>query len=328
MGSNEPASSSGIIIRPDDTSLSVAQAIYHHVTAKTERIFESYSESYVIEEGDIIQLFHCIKQSAQRHHDTDKWSCTVDHALYKKERVRHSSFETFRMSDRSQSTPTSEIVIVYDFMVANPFIDPNQIKPERYKITVHLSQENYLISLDHEDLRPSFLNRIGGMNSLSVSVQYVDYTIARSIITAIREWKDGLTQSKTSKISKFLAKHQFSIGEVMPPLIASTALIGTSGFVVENFDVSKSLVFLLNSLAFGLFLFALGKIISDLLLGSMFFTQTPTTICITNGDKTHKTKLESRIKKHKAISLLILTSIVIGMGVNLLSSWIFQNFLL
>lgn len=43
-----PTSGSGhsIVISPNDTSVSLAQAIYHHVTTKTERILEIFKDSY------------------------------------------------------------------------------------------------------------------------------------------------------------------------------------------------------------------------------------------------------------------------------------------
>lgn len=69
--STEHSGGKSIVISPDDTSISLAQAIYHHVTTKTERIFEVFNESYVVSEDDIIQLSHILKQTAQRHHEDE-----------------------------------------------------------------------------------------------------------------------------------------------------------------------------------------------------------------------------------------------------------------
>lgn len=320
---NTPQTGRSITIHPDDTSLSVAQAIYHHVTAKTERIFEAHSDFYVIKEDDIHQIIHKIKQVAQRHHQ-EEWSCVIDHALFKKERTRHSSFEKFKYSDRSQPDPTSEIVITYDFLSQNPFTMPqDDIKPERYKIVINISQEQYLLAMDSDDSRPGFLRRLHNFPTVTVNIQYVDYTIARSLLAATREWVSGLESSKRSKMTNFLLRHQFSMADILPIVFLACLLLGFAGLITSG-SAGVDTSFLLRALAASALFYGLGSLLAENLANSIYFTQFPTVICFTRGDLMHYEKIRTKRSHAYKVLTFIFFGIAFTIAINLFSSFIYD----
>lgn len=292
--------------------------------AKTERIYESHADFYVIKEDDVHQIIHKIKQVAQRHHQ-EEWSCVIDHALFKKERTRHSSFETFKHSDRSQPDPTSEIVITYDFLSQNPFIlTQDEIKPERYKIVVTISQEHYLLSMDSDDSRPGFLRRLHNFPTITVNIQYVDYTIARSLLAATREWVNGLESSKRSKMTNFLLRHQFSIAEILPVIFLACVLLGFAGVVGTAGAAAIDTPFLLRALAASALSYGFGSLLAESISNSIYFTQFPTVICFTRGDKIHYDEIKNKRSRAYKVLTFISVAIILAIFINLLSSFVYD----
>ena len=326
MTQQPPQSGRSITIRPDDTSISVAQAIYHHVTARTEQIFETHSENYVIEENDIIQLIHKIKQVAQRHHQEES-SCVIEHALYKKERVRHSSFESFKISDKSQADPTSEIAIVYDFLSQNPHIGQDaDIKPERYKITINITQEQSLLALDRDDGRPSFLPRLSNVPTIGVSIRYVDYTVARSILAATREWVASLNGVKRSRFQNFFLRNQFNLSDMLPKIFTACILLGVAGLVQGETVGAVGASWMLRILALAIFFGSVGSLMAESFTNSIYFTHLPTVINLTKGDAAHIKKLEKKKSRANNIVAFLVVVVLLGIILNVASNFIYDKF--
>lgn len=197
--------SNSIVIQPDDAGISVAQAIYHHVTGKTERIFEAFSGVFKIELCHISQLHHKIAQTAQRHHQDEK-NCSVDVALHKKERVRFSSYERFSQMDWGVADPVSEIIYTYNFLSHNNVAPVGtELKPENYKIVVTINQDTRFDKDGDEEEMPYYLRSIFAGQSITVSINYVDYTIARAILAAVREWVDALPKGQKGRLATTMA---------------------------------------------------------------------------------------------------------------------------
>ncbi len=313
-----------IVISPDDTTVSLAQALYHHVTTKTERIVETFFDNYVISETDTYQICHILKQIAQRHHESE-WSCVIDHALFRKSRTRHSSLERFKVSDKSQNDTTSEIVITYDFLTSNPYISSSEeIRPERYKIVLRISQESYLAINSTETSQPAILRRLLHMPSVTVEIQYVDYTIARAILAAVREWVDALERSSQSKIAKLFSRHEFTISETLPAILAACILIGAAGISPVLSDMTGR--FLFSVLAVMALTYGLGTIVSESLLNSIYNLHSPTLIKITRGDEKHISQVQQKITKAKAVVSVIFIGIALSILVNISSSLIYHYF--
>lgn len=316
-----------IIIRPNDSSLSVAQAIYHHVTAKTERIFENYDKSYIVTDTDISQIYHIIKQVAQRHHE-EEFSCTIDHALFKKERIIHSSFEKFSISDRGHAAPTSEIVISYDFLSKNPLVKiENEIKPERYKVTITISRESQLRADDPDSSDDGLYQRYFGYPAIYVRIEYVDYTIARSLLSAIREWVDGLDGKNKPKLSSLILRNGGNLFYSIPAVFAASALLGVGKMASlsrysPNNLIDFSNVFLI--MAVSILMYGFGMILATAIYSANSYSLCPTFILITNGDRINKDKKIAKIAKSKELLYFLIFSVFLVLALNVLSSYIYD----
>lgn len=317
-----PGQPNSIVIIPDDSSLSLAQAIYHHVTNKTETLSQSFKDRYSINEEEIFNLIHILKQTAQRHHEGE-WSCVIDHSLFKGSRTRYSSLERFKVVDKGQSEPTSEVVITYDFLSKNPYMAAaDEIRPERYKIVVYISQEPYLALVDEEDSRPSFLTRLMTFPSINVKINYVDYTIARALLSAVKDWVAALETQKQSKISNIIRKNELSIHSVIPTAFAACIFIGSSGLAGNLKEAQWS--FLLASMALAVLFYGFGSLISELLMVNIYKTVKPTTINITRGDANNISLIEKKISRSKAVIGFIFVTVVAAIFINVFSSFIYS----
>lgn len=263
-----------------------------------------------------------MKQSAQRHHEGE-WSCTLDHSLFQKSRTKFSSLERFKLADKSQSDPTGEIVITYDFLSKNPFApDEAKILPERYKIVVQVTQEPYLSMLSESDSRPSFITRLLKFPSITVSVEYVDYTVARALIGGVKEWVEGLTTTKQSNISKLFMRNEMSIHQIVPSILAACVLLGAAGVMRHNASISWSFVF--SCLSLSVLSFGLGTLISDSFMSNLHTLQAPTTILITRGDRTHQENALKKRSRAKGFIVFLMGAVVLSILVNVFSSFIYQ----
>ena len=217
--------SNSIVIQPDDAGISVAQAIYHHVTGKTERIFEAFSGVFKVELCHLSQLHHKIAQTAQRHHQ-DERNCSVDVALHKKERIRSSSYERFSQMDWAIADPVTEIVYTYNFLSHNNVAPAGtELKPENYKVVVTINQDTRFDTDDDEGEIPYYLRSLFTGKSIRVSINYVDYTIARAILAAVREWVDALPKGKKGKFATTIVKSGDSIKTVVPYILVSISVL-------------------------------------------------------------------------------------------------------
>lgn len=314
--------SNSVVISPSDTSLSLAQAIYHHTTTKTERIREVFRDAYTVNESDITNLCHILKQTAQRHHEGE-WSCVIDHSIYRKSRTRFSSLERFKVADKSQNSPTGEIVVTYDFLSKNPFAPHgSELKPERYKVVVQVSQEPYLSLLDEDDARPGFITRLSSFPSITISVEYVDYTVARAIIGCAREWVNGLTTTKRSKLAKFLSRNEISIHQLIPSILSGSILIGAGGLIQHSSGNTLPLIF--QFFALSVIFYGLGAPIAETFLNNLYVFQAPTTICITKGDKGHQERVGKRRDKARNAIAFVCAAVLLAVCVNIASSYLYD----
>lgn len=321
--------SNSIVIQPDDAGISVAQAIYHHVTGKTERIFEAFSGVFKIELCHISQLHHKIAQTAQRHHQDEK-NCSVDVALHKKERVRCSSYERFSQMDWKVADPVSEIVYTYNFLSHNNILPAvTDLKPENYKVVITISQDTRFDSDDEEEI-PYYLHSLFTGKSIRVSINYVDYTIARAILAALREWVEALPKGEKGKFATIVIKSGDSIKIVLPYiLLAISVLVIGYLSIIPAMEISTKefIKKLVPAMAGTISLFGFSLIAIEGIVKSAHFMSRSTYILLTNGDKTREASKEKMIAKMKWHLGFWSLSIILSLSLNILGSYLFENYI-
>jgi AcrR family transcriptional regulator len=319
---SEPRS---IVFQPDDRSISVAQAIYHHVTSKTERIVEAVEGAFTVTTEDIKQLHHKISQTAQRHHQGE-WSCEVSVALHKKERINCTSFERFTMLDSGIADATSELVYRYDFLSLNNIIPAgSEVKPERYRVSVLISQDHLA---EDEEEQPYYLLQLFSKRNLHVNVEYVDYTIARALMSAIREWIDALPRRKQSKVVIAFSKGADTVRIVIPKVVGAAAIIGSYEFFIGSagaLTIRQIAERGYYAAAGALCLYAFAEFATEGFLKALYFTRQKTYLLVTAGDRNKMSDNETKRLTQKTRARFFAITIILALLINLTSSWIYEH---
>lgn len=198
------------------------------------------------------------------------------------------------------------------------------ISPERYKITVRISQESYLSIFDKDDHRAKFIRRISQDQPITVSIVYVDYTVARAILGAVRDWVSGLNSTKRSSLSKFFLRNEFSLSSLIPLILTVCVFFGASSLAPQISLMSGDLFFSIFAIA--VIFYAIGNIISENLINNIYASYHPTSINITKGDDIYFQKIKSRVSRSRKLiyflSVIILSTVIINVFSNYLYDWI------
>lgn len=199
----ESESEEFISIGNTKTQLSIKdyQNIYNQVTGRTEKIKQRYSENIKIEYSDLEQLHYKITQLCDIHRIVAKNEVIT--VYYNKERNESfTSFERFKFYNRNCANPTASVIIKYNFSLIPAGIQTTQ----EYTVTIKLQSRVTTLKLAAEEA-PPFLkgNIISFMseNTAEISVEYVDYIVARGFIEAFNEWIACCPKQKNSKLLKF-----------------------------------------------------------------------------------------------------------------------------
>ena len=165
----------------------VAQAIYNAVTGKTEKLTQLYDKNFRIDRESLNQLHAKLSQMTgqwQVIQSTD--SITVHHTNDNKDVF--SSFERFSIYDRSRAEPVESIVYQYNFLMAMPKAE----KPQPYTITVRLLSRAATYDKLERGMPQTFL-RVFQRGTITVEIDYVDYVVARNILSTLDSWVAEIT---------------------------------------------------------------------------------------------------------------------------------------
>lgn len=183
-------------------SMQIIQSIYNELTGKSEKISQGYSKPYQITIEDLEQLNAKIIQ-LQEQYQICSHNCSVTVHYYKDTRETFSSFERFRLIDKSRLSPVSSVTLKYNFVIKLP--KTNRL--QNYNLSIRLASRITVIKELKEDIPeeielPMFiLDR-----NVQVSIEYVDYLVARNFQDAIRGWLDGLTDNRHPKSLQYIRR--------------------------------------------------------------------------------------------------------------------------
>jgi hypothetical protein len=189
----------GAVPATEEDRIKLLQAIYHTLTGKTEKLSRSFSGNYRIEMDDIKQL------DAKMHQTATQWHCVskndnvqVTHLDDSKQQF--SSVERFLTYDASITSPVETVNFEFNVLISLPGVE----KPQPYKVTLRiLSRIAMLRSLTREFV-PSSMLRFFRNSNIVAEVEYVDYNVARTLISALESWVDQIHVERTSVITKFI----------------------------------------------------------------------------------------------------------------------------
>ena len=179
----------------------VYQDIYHQITGKTEKISKSYKNNLLIDFEEIKQLNIKVLQLADIHHVIGKNESIV--IYYDNDRKEEfTSFERFEKYNSSKNKATLNLILKYNFLIQLPEL-PN---PQAYVLTIKLNSRLAMIeTLERE--APAFIPygifAFMHRNSAEISIEYIDYVIARGFIETFDEWVNGCHSIAINKYLNF-----------------------------------------------------------------------------------------------------------------------------
>lgn len=212
--------------------MKVYQDIYHQVTGKTEKIKKIYTENLLIDFSELEQLHFKIMQLCDVHNVVA--NSEVINVFHDQERSeQYTSFERFRKYNSNSAKPVVSVVIKYNFSIL-----PNGIKkPQEYVIVIKLSSKIAMIE-DLEESAPPFIR--GAFFSFmarevaEISVDYVDYVIARGFMEGFDEWVKGCKCKPKLPWLDFLQKYSYTFQSILLFLLPAIFLMFTFNSVPET----------------------------------------------------------------------------------------------
>ena len=126
-----------------------------------------------------------IMQLCDVHHIiANNETISVFHEKERKEEF--TSFDRFKKYNTNTASPTTSVVFKYNFSITPAGLS----KPQEYIVAIRLSSRVALIKQAEEDappfMRGRFLNFVGD-NTAEITIEYVDYVIARGFLEAFDE---------------------------------------------------------------------------------------------------------------------------------------------
>jgi hypothetical protein len=212
------------------------QAIYNQVTGRTEQLRKRFSEHLLIEVSEIEQLNHKILQLRNVHQTVAQNTIvSIFHEQDRKEQF--TSFERFLAYNAGAASPTVNVVIKYNFSIIPAGIN----RPQEYVITVRLTSRVAIIRELEDENRHfgSYFLHLAGASPAEVTIDYVDYVIARGFLEAFEEWVKGCNASPNILWLETLQRRSHFIPKAMQILTAGLitwfAWAATPSFFSDNF---------------------------------------------------------------------------------------------
>ena len=297
------------------------QAFYNAVTGKTEAITRYYHRLYQIQLPDFEQLKTKLDQALEQYQvlaQTEQ--ITIIHADDTKEKF--SSFERFKIYNSSDSTPTEAVTFKFNFLIQQPGLKQTQ----NYVAYIRVASNIVYYEKVRKDLPPEVWDMISFQNAF-VSVEYVDYMIARNFLGVIDDWFSGLHEIEESPAFCFAKRHSKWIPTLIryPLLYLVTAVFA---YLISNSEInpshSQQLIFAIVGGVFGFTVFRLATALGSEMRNSVKCYTHLSYIHINRGDKKKIATAETANKKRvtKAIGAIIM-SFIVGILSSVIASWIF-----
>lgn len=184
----------GIIGENTQVSMQLMQSIYNEITGKTEEISQGYKNPYQVKLDDFIQLNAKITQLEEQYSICAKNTNITIYYLKDTKEV-FSSFERFLAYDSSRLSPIESVIFKYDFMIKLP----NTKKLQPYTLSIRIGSKITMIEKIKKDVPPGmpFIQYFVG-NHAMVTINYIDYIVARTFQDGIKEWVEGLDEDKNA----------------------------------------------------------------------------------------------------------------------------------
>lgn len=233
---------------PNETRVSIQtlQGIYHELTGKTEDVSKSYDQPFQTDLADFQQLNHRVVQCCEQYH-VRAANCSVKVFYVNDTQETFSSFERFAGFNAGTTSAVESVLVTYNFLIVLPKVE----KPQSYTVSVRLASRIAVEWQMRENMpfhMPKILRTMGNRTAV-VTVKYVDYSVARSLLNTVDQWFDGLSKASTSKAWRYIIKRshflpiisRYTVGAAVAYLIFASS----GHFLPVNASLHQLAVFVL-----------------------------------------------------------------------------------
>ncbi|MDE1715533.1 hypothetical protein PWG14_24015 [Chromobacterium amazonense] len=175
-------------------SMKAVQQIYSEITGRTESLERSYKFNHSIGFDDLCQLDAKVTQLLEQYNIVSR-NCSVTLFHLDDQKQTFSSFERFKLFDRTTLSPVENVRIEYNFLI----ILPQMRRPQSYKIEVNIHSRAAMVKRANGDtgMRNTIFYEFFSPNTAHLEIEYVDYTVARNFQGAIDGWFKALPEQDT-----------------------------------------------------------------------------------------------------------------------------------
>lgn len=174
---------------------SIVQAVYHVATGKTENMKKSLHGDVLISFNDLKSLHNALTEQMEHYDIVSGPTVTVVVKLANERSITYSSWERFEKLEVSSNELTSDITIKYELVFRLPKTETDQ----RCIINIKLDSSLPVIS-DSKHMRQ--MSNLGfallyaqEWESAVISIDFVDFLIAKVFCTVVEEWFKQLKRS-------------------------------------------------------------------------------------------------------------------------------------
>lgn len=262
----------------------LAQALYHVVTGKTETLSKQFSDNYRVTLDDLKQLHAKLDQMCTQWTVIESnENITIFHIDDNKEVF--SSIDRLQLYDSSKSEPVESISFEFNVLVSLPVVK----KPQPYKITIRITSKIAAMHKSEKEGVARALYRLFRSGVISIEIEYVDYVVARNMLSTLDSWVKEIEVAKKQKALELLQKHSHwapKIASLVLFLVAVYAAVISADLVsfpaADNAFLAK---YLLSSFGFIVGFFFLGVILGGFVEGSVDRVEEVSYINLNKGDQ-------------------------------------------
>lgn len=320
-------------LQVNSPSKTVLQAIYHHVTGKTENLSRNLDGNVVIESDDIDRLFEMLMDQVSIHECVFEPTTTI---VVKQARSRsntYSSWERFKALRVNDHEITSDISMKIEFVIRLP----GTATPQRCIVNVtldsslpifHESQEGF----DEFFPLPFMVLSKQEWRTVIVSIDFVDFLIAKSFLSVVEEWFGTTKKTPHSRLNESLYKAMPIINTLIDQLGLIGMAIYLAGYVWFTGKSFGSLSQLTLAIAVALFILSAFRMfqatIRKIIWKRTMANITPSVVLITQGDRNAYEKLRARRNKPRNTLITLVATTIGAVAVNIVSSFLYAYFVI
>jgi hypothetical protein len=230
-----------------EISIQVLQGIYHELTGKSEDVSKSYSEPFKITQLDFEQLNYRISQTCEQY-QVRAATCSIKVFYINDTQETFSSFDRFRGFNAGSASAVESVLLTYNLMI----VPPKTGQVQSYTISIRVASRISINRKMEQEMpveMPKIFRLMGYSRTAVVSVKYVDYAIARSLLNCVDEWFKSVPRSRTNPIWTFI-QDRTSYLRLLTRYLALACLFSALYFnlarflpaTATGFDVAKFLL--------------------------------------------------------------------------------------